>query len=158
MPRVSKQKARKDYPKQGIKKGETYYKWKFIYQPAKRSLTYPSRSQLTNSDFLSRLYCLEDQGFDGISSRADLTERVEYLIGEYEELLGEAEESLDAMPEHLQESSPVGEMLSERIDALNDLIDELSTIDLDYDAEHDGDEYEWLISIQEEASAISSGL
>ena len=31
MPRVSTQKAAKDYPDQGIKKGDQYFHWKFRF-------------------------------------------------------------------------------------------------------------------------------
>jgi len=59
MPRVQRVKARKDYPNDGIKKGDTYFKWSI--RTGRRGITYrnlkrPRASQLTGSDKKSRLY------------------------------------------------------------------------------------------------------
>lgn len=54
-------KARKDYPQFGIKKGDAYYWWAFRFGPTIKSKTYPKRSQLTQSSFLSQLYDLQDR-------------------------------------------------------------------------------------------------
>ncbi|MFH1625086.1 MAG: hypothetical protein ABID54_08015 [Pseudomonadota bacterium] len=51
MLKVTIQKARKDYPEVGVKKGNTYYKWSFNFGPTVKSLTPPKRSQLTRKDF-----------------------------------------------------------------------------------------------------------
>lgn len=63
MPRVKSQKANKDYPDQGIAKGDTYYKWSFRYGGTHKSLTYPRPSQLTQSklsDPLAQVEAVED--------------------------------------------------------------------------------------------------
>lgn len=49
MPRVHSQRAARDYPEAGIKKGDLYYKWSFRYGGTRKSKTYPKRSQLTQS-------------------------------------------------------------------------------------------------------------
>ena len=59
--KVHKCKARKDYPNSGIKKGDTYYWWKFYKGPLYRSLSYPKRSQLTQSEYLSTIYETQEE-------------------------------------------------------------------------------------------------
>ena len=59
--KVHKSKARKDYPNSGIKKGDTYYWWKFYKGPLYRSLSYPKRSQLTQSEYLSTIYETQEE-------------------------------------------------------------------------------------------------
>ena len=55
MPKVHHvKKARKD--NRAVKKGESYYWWKFAYSSKRYSKTYPKASQLTQSDKLSRYY------------------------------------------------------------------------------------------------------
>jgi hypothetical protein len=54
-------KAQKDIPGTNIKKGDSYYWWKFRFGGKRTSKTYPKRSQLTQSDFLQRIYEIEDQ-------------------------------------------------------------------------------------------------
>jgi hypothetical protein len=114
MPRVYSQKARKDYPQQGIKKGDIYYQW--CKRPGGRgkgitykSLTRPTRAQLTSSDFLSTVYGIFDAEFNEPSDFENAAEEVR-TAGE------ECQEKLDNMPESLQ-YAPSGEMLQTRIDS-----------------------------------------
>jgi chromosome segregation ATPase len=133
-------KARKDYPDDGIKKGDSYYWWKFNFSPfTHRQLTSPKRSQLTQSSFLSELYDIQDD-----ISKAEFTDGVEDELQEFidriDELKDQAQESLDNMPEHLQESSQAGETLTERIDALEGWSSDLSSIDTEIDKEQISEE------------------
>lgn len=137
MPRVhSVKKARKAYPIYGIEPGDPYYWWKFRYRPRIMSKTYPKRSQLTQSGFLSQLYDLED----GVTSDCT-SDQLESLIAGLEVLGEECQESLDNMPEHLQESSSSGMLLQERIDALEGWVADLQGI-LDDDDNSDLDSIE----------------
>lgn len=131
MPRVhTVKKARKNYPDSKIKKGDTYYWWKFRFGGKIKSKTYPRRSQLTQSGFLQTLYELQDNmSFD----RENIEDDRDSLVGELESLRDECQDSLDNMPEHLQESSSSGELLQERIDALEEWISELENVDIDID-------------------------
>jgi hypothetical protein len=115
VPRVHHvKKARKDNP--AVKKGESYYWWKFRFGGKRYSKTRPKRSQLTQSGFLSQLWDLEDNlPTEGISA-----EDAESFAEELESLAAECEDSLYAMPDHLQDSSSSGELLQERIDYLSD--------------------------------------
>jgi hypothetical protein len=129
MPRVHKvEKARKNYGDSGIKKGDTYYWWKFNYGPKIRSKKYPSRSQLTRSDFLGTYYDIVDGFSPDIESIED---DVACLIDSLDDLRDDQQERLDAMPEHLQDTSSSGEMLQERIDGLEGWIDSLQNIDFE---------------------------
>ena len=125
MPRVHHvKKARKDNPV--VKRGEGYYWWKFRFGPKMYSKTYPKRSQLTRSGFLSTLWDIED----GLKATATPDDG-DALIDELEQLQGECEDSLDNMPEQLRDSSDSGMLLQERIDNLGEWIDSIYAIDWD---------------------------
>ena len=150
MPRVHKHKARKDIYKFGkyldnsktksgkrldrsiprdendyviVPKGKEYYSWKFRHGGKHISLTYPKQSQLTQSDFLQRVYQVdESQPISG--SKEDLESWLEEVIYDMEELRDEQEEKRENMPENLA-YSPVAELLQERYDDLDSWINEL---------------------------------
>jgi len=132
-------KARKARPEYGIKKGDTYYWWKFRFGSIHYSKTSPTRSQLTQSGFLSQLYDIQDSfEFD----QNDLEGSVEAHIADIECLRDECQDSLDNMPEHLQESSSSGQLLQERIEALDNWTSELEGIDLEIDEDLTNEEKE----------------
>ena len=130
-------KARKDYPESNIKKGESYYWWKFRFGGKYKSKTPPRRSQLTQSGFLSGLCDLEDGMSERLSGigHEEISGVVEELTSEIECLRDECQDSLDNMPEHLQESSDSGMLLQERIDALEDWISNLENIEVEVNEE-----------------------
>ena len=124
MPRVHfVKKARKDHPG-GIKKGDSYYHWKFRYSSIRRSKARPRPSQLTQSAFLGQWYEVQEE----IEATS---ESIEVAIETAEELLETCQESLDNMPYHLQDSSSSGELLQERIDGLEDWLSEAQGVDLE---------------------------
>lgn len=125
MPRLHfVKKARKDNP--AVKAGESYYWWKHNFGPKRYSKTKPRRSQLTNSSYLATVYDLQDDLPDEIDNSA-----VQDLIQQLEELRDETESSLDNMPEHLQDSSSSGQVLQERLNLLEEAIDELNCLDFE---------------------------
>lgn len=146
MPRVHSQKAAKDYPNEGIRKGDVYYKWSLrpggrgrgmLY----RSKEYPKPWQLTSSPFLQQQYQIE-HAIGEVDSAEDAKELVEQI----RELGEEAQGSLDNMPESLQ-YSPTGELLEERANACEEWASELeSAIDdyenVDEEEDEDGEELE----------------
>jgi chromosome segregation ATPase len=138
-----------------VKKGQTYYTWKFKRGGEHRSATYPKRSQLTQSSYLSQIYDLEDRLGEitaGIDSAEDLSSAVDDIKSDVESLRDETQSSLDNMPEHLQESS----ILNERIETLDSAISEFDSLDLDYSGDDNEEEFqEWLNEKQEELSNIS---
>jgi hypothetical protein len=136
MPRVhTVKKALKAYPEAGIEKGDTYYWWQFMHQEGKRSKTYPSSRQLTQSAFMLELYDIEDAiaGMVDPDALDDVLERIEVLRDE-------CQGSLDNMPEALQETSESGMLLQDRIDGLESWHDELDGVDRDIDDELEGGE------------------
>jgi hypothetical protein len=137
MPRVHTQKAGKDYPDIGVKKGETYYWWKFRYGGKRMSKTYPKRQQLTQSAFLGSVYDIEDAISElTAETPEDLELAVESIVGDLENLKDETQSNLDNIQDHLQESH----INTRRIEALDEMIDELNGITVnDYD-EPDRDE------------------
>jgi hypothetical protein len=128
MPRVTHVKsARKDNP--AVSKGESYFWWKFRYGGKHYSRTRPRQSQLTQSAYFGTLYGLSEMIEDyELSSSDDLESLVEDIRGQIEELLEETQGSLENMPESLQ-YSPTGELLQERIDALEGVDGELDYVD-----------------------------
>jgi len=131
MPRVNfVKKAQKNNP--AVNKGESYYWWKFRYGRKHYSKTSPKRSQLTQSDFLSQMYDIEDQ-LSEISGedREDLCSQTEEITEEIRQLGEEQQEKLYNMPEQLQESSPAGETLQNRIEMCEEMVSELESIVFD---------------------------
>lgn len=137
MPKVITIKsARKDYPESNIKKGDTYYKWKFNFGPEHKSKTYPRRSQLTQSDFLGQLYDLQDdmdKRFSGLLTEEEIQSELDTLKDDIQNLLDEVQERFDGMPDQLRENSSSGEILQERIDALDGWIADLDSVDVSFD-------------------------
>ena len=149
MPRVHHRKARKDYPNEGIQKGDMYYTWRIKLARGgmtRRSLKRPQPEQLTNSAFQQEWIPLNRDigGFDGGKDEAqDLADRARE-VGEGEQ------EKLDNMPQGLQEGH-VGEMIQERADECEQLSSDLENCVNDYpeDAAEDSDEISaWRETVQ----------
>ena len=130
MPRVTYVKsARKDNPV--CKAGEPYYWWKFRHGGKRYSLLRPRPSQLTQSPYLSSVRSLVERINDAsFSDVADFEEFRDEIVNELVELRDQCQESLDNMPESLQDS-PTGELLQERIDALDNAENEISGLDIE---------------------------
>lgn len=131
MPRVTKRKARKDYPREGIKKGDEYYHWKRKTGPASgvtcRSLTPPSPSQL-NTGFAGEVGELE--------ASLDAAEDVDGVRSVAEEIrtLGEEQrEKFDNMPEGLQQGE-TGQLLEERADQCEQWASDIESACDEYDS------------------------
>ena len=123
-------KARKDYPTEGIKKGQEYWWTKRRFRSKQRFAKKPRRSQLTGSDYLATIYDIQD----GLSV-TPAVEDAESITDELEELLETCESSLDNMPEQLKDTSYSGELLTERIDSLTSAIEQLQNVDESMGAE-----------------------
>lgn len=135
-------KARKDNKAAGVKAGESYY-WAAFRVGRSSFKKYwkerPKRSELTMSAYYAQIYDIEDALDWQGSSPEDLQSRRDDLVSELESLKDETQSSLDNMPEHLQESSSSGELLTARVEALENTISEYESIDLDYDELEDAD-------------------
>lgn len=153
MPRVNYvKKARKDNPV--AKAGESYYWWKFRYGGKRFSKTYPKRSQLTQSEYFGTLYDLSDRAQDwAITTDDEFTALVDEVRDALSDLQSETEEKLYNMPDQLQ-YAPTGELLQERIDALDNAVNELDYIEeFDFD-EEDFDEAPYDLDDPEDVEAM----
>ena len=141
MPRVTHVKsARKDNPV--AKKGESYFWWKFRYGGKRYSLTRPRPSQLTQSAYFGTLYSLLETIEDtGLSDPDDWESLVDDVKSQLEDLGQETQDSLDNMPESLQ-YSPTGELLQERVDAVESAVSDIECIDEPDDFEEEDYERE----------------
>jgi len=123
------QKARKDYPGQGIKKDEPYYWWKFRHGGRFASKTRPRPSQLTQSDYLSTAYSLQERIEDLKIDPEDLEDVADELrsaAGELRTLGNEQEDKIGNMPDSLQDSE-VAERLRNSADACESVASELES-------------------------------
>lgn len=129
-------KARKDIAGTDIKKGDSYYWWKFRFQKGKHcSKTRPKPSQLTQSDFLSRIYDIQER-IESMTIDSDFESEIPDIISELEELQSECEDKLSNMPDQLQ-SAPVGEMLQNRADEVGNMASDLESINLEIDIDEE---------------------
>jgi hypothetical protein len=181
MPRVKKQIARKDIYRTGLRipdstnksgfrydrsipadendtvivqKGQEYYKWKFRYGSPQISLTYPKPQQLTQSDFLTQCYDIQESidVIDG-DSPDDLQGAKDIILEEIQNLLEETDEKFNNMPDSLQQG-PVGELLQQRVNNLQEAIDALEGVELDFDEEGETSLEDWLEEKKEELRQV----
>lgn len=144
-----------------VPKGESYYYWTLGFRGRKRiSRTYPNRRQLTQSEHLHRIYDLEDAqcALSQIDDVETLKSEMESFIADVQEYADELQDRLSSMPDQLQDSS----VLNERIEALEYAVNELESIDLDYEADEDANEVlqaehlaSWLSDRNDEIQAVS---
>lgn len=113
-------RARKTNPV--VQKGESYYWWRFAFQPKQYSKTPPTRSQAVRSPFYKELYRIEDDITAGIHKDPDGFRSD--VIPDIEQLMQECLDSRDNMPQGLQDS-PSGELLQERADGLEEWINQI---------------------------------
>lgn len=119
-------KARKDYPYSEIKRGDSYYWWKFRFGGKIRSKTRPARSRLTQSAFYGTLMDLED-GMD-LESIEGIKSSLESAAEEVRSLGEEQTEKMTEMEQYFPNSCPVMEQLQERSDECESLADEMESL------------------------------
>lgn len=136
MPRVHfVKKARKDNP--AVKAGESYYWWKFRRGGKRFSATPPRQSQLTQSAYFAALYDLMDTVNEWAGDEAaDFVDFIDNEVkGVIEELKDEQQEKLYNMEEYGLQYTPVGELIQERLDALESAEYDLDIDDFEFDKE-----------------------
>lgn len=129
MPRVSSQKAAKDYPEIGIKKGETYYKWSFRYGGTHKSGKHPRASQLTQSKYsavYAALEAVEDVCADATSVLQDIVDALSDAANTIHEVAEEYNEADEAMGGNQGVNY-------ERAEACEECATELETVESEYD-------------------------
>lgn len=122
-------KARKANKNAGIKKGDSYFWWKFRYGPKHCSKTQPPRSALTQSEFLGTMWDIEDT-LATVGEDDDFASIVDDAKSQLEELRDETQGKLDNMPEQLQQAE-TGELLQNRVESCDEMISELEGVDTD---------------------------
>lgn len=126
MPRVETRKAAKDYPEQGIKKGDTYYYAKIRVGRGGIELrsTIPFRpSQLTRAPFRGGWLTMQE-AWQGSDQDADAIREAAEAI---RELGNDAQGSFDNMPEGLQQGE-TGQKLENRASECERIADELDEL------------------------------
>lgn len=132
MPKIKKIVARKDYPKEGIKKGDEYYFTSIRTGRGGRvlrSLTPFKQSQLTNSPFLSGWYAASEAWGESAKD-ADAMREAAVAIRELGE---EAQNSFDNMPEGLQ-MGDTGQTLENRASHADSIAGDLESLADEWDA------------------------
>jgi hypothetical protein len=188
MPKVKQHKARTDIYNQGIripdektksgyrrdhsqpadendtifvKKGETYYSWGMMVGGRgiqRKSKTPPTRSQLTNSEFLGRIYDLEDNvDWSNVECPEDLQSRRDELVSELQALGEEQSDKLSNMPDGLQQSQ-TGELLEQRAEACENIASEFENVDLDdFEEDLDNEELDEVADTYREENGLEEG-
>lgn len=116
---------------QMIPVGSSYYWWQFAFGRKNISLTQPKPQQLTQSAYDSTIMDIQDAL--GELTTDDLESQVGDITSQIEELKSDCEDKLSNMPENLQESSSSGQLLQERIDALESWLSDIQGVDLSVD-------------------------
>ena len=122
-----------------IEKGKPYVFWAFMvggkggpnHIRCGQAACYPKPSDLTQSEFWSGVYSLQETGFSG-DTIEDLESSRDGVVSELQSIKDELENRLGNMPDGLQQGS-TGELLQERIDALDSVISELESADISFD-------------------------
>ena len=115
-------RARKAYPKQGIKKGDQYWWWKFRVGSRSsgkiRSATKPRPSRLTRSEFHSAILAAQEAVNDAVGAGGDkLVAALEDAKSTVESLGEECRERYDGMSERFPNGCPTMELLEQRAEA-----------------------------------------
>lgn len=148
MPRVSSQKAAKDYPSHGIMKGDTYYKWSFRYGGSYKSKTYPRSSQLTQSKYSAVYGALEglmDTCEDKTATIQDIVDNIESAASEIRDVAEEYNEADEAFGGHQGVNYERAESCEQCASELDDVENRFSGLDTfgegeDYETESEARE------------------
>jgi hypothetical protein len=121
-----------------IKKGDPY-KWiKFRYggKRVKCGSCHFKSSELTQSEFLSQAYSLNEQidEMDTDLEPSEIESELQNIAGEFRTLGEECEEKRSNMPDQLQDSE-TGSMLEERASTCEEVASNLEGVDCDFDEE-----------------------
>jgi hypothetical protein len=108
MPRVTSQKAGKDYPEKGIKKGDIYYSWAHFRQPRQISKTPPRPSQLDATKYSGALAAIEalEDAIEHATNPTDLMDALSVAAEELDSVKSEFDEAIDSMEAVFPGGSP----------------------------------------------------
>lgn len=152
------QKARRPLPSHGIEIGDSYYWWSLRIPGQLKgrkffSKTQPRQSQLTQSDFLSTMYQIQEQMQDAeATSREDLETMRDDWVSQINDLAQETRDKLDNMPEGLK-AGPTGTLLEERADSMDSWASEIEGVELP-DRENDENDADYQQRLQDALDEI----
>ena len=137
MPKVyHKKRANKDYPQFNVWRGQEYWEWKFYGQKPQKSPRYPTRSQLTQSEYKKLAYDVYDDKVNReIFSHEDMRAKADQL----DEASALAQGQFDDMNENFQQSESAQAMeqaasdLSAAADQVRDIADRMEAGELGLD-------------------------
>ena len=140
-PRLNRSKPADEKDTVWCPKGETYYTWEFRFGGSHRSRTYPKQSQLTQSNYLSQAYSLQEEVEDEVcpDNCEELQSLIDEWVGTLEGIRDECQDSFDNMPEGLQQGD-TGQLLEARVNACDEAISNLQGVDTSYDGEGEDSE------------------
>jgi hypothetical protein len=144
--------ARKDNPDHGIKKGDSYYWWKFMRGGKHYSKTAPKPSQLTRSEFWSAVYSVQEDFTATPDFIADVESQVEEIKSRLQDISDETQSKLDNMPQGLQDGD-TGQLMQKRIDAISDAIGTLESLDISFETNDEQSEGEKCAEIWSEVES-----
>lgn len=121
------QKAAKDYPQAGIKKGDSYYWWQGYRQHKQMSKERPMPSQYASSDYARSVLTLVE-GLEAWGEDPWTEDDRDALVSDLETIRDEEQDKFDNMPEGLQQGD-IGQLLEQRVSDLDEWINELESID-----------------------------
>lgn len=114
-----------------IMKGSSYYRGEVNFGPVfiRCKQCGLKHYEVTTSDYIRRVGRLVEDWTEDYTPDED---GIESIRSEVEDIQSDLQDRLDNMPEGLQEESSSGQLLQERIDMLEDALDELDNIDVEY--------------------------
>lgn len=125
----SVKKARKANKTAGIKKGDSYFWWKFRFGGKHFSKTRPRRSQLTQSAFYAAMYDIEDDYAEICTDYpSDAESEVESIKDRVQEQIDELQEKQQNLDSAFPNGCPSLDTINERIDALETCVSDLDDI------------------------------
>jgi len=141
------------------KKGDTYYWWQFRHGGKNFSTTRPRPSQLTQSEFYSAVYSLQEEADDWeVNSEDDFNEMLEHCKSQVEEIRDYEEEKKSNMESEGLENVPSYETVSERYDAMEEMHSELECVEWEDFDEEDEDEEAYETHCTEQKEKITEAL
>jgi len=138
--RIDKSQPRDEDDRLFCKKGDSYFKWQFKGGSPQFSLTPPKQSQLTQNPFYGALYSIGEEleeldPKDYMDEPTSLEVYKEEVLSQIQEMLDELEEKQGNMECAGLENVPSYEIVSERLDAVQNWLDEMENIDCELDFE-----------------------
>lgn len=156
MPRLHfVKKARKAIKDEGIEKGDSYYWWKFRFGGKHVSKSQPRRSQLTQSEFLSSIYDLEDSfqsSLNDVEGAEDesVVDDFRSMADEIRSLGDEQSDKARNMESAFPGGNPTIDLLNERQEACESIASEIESACDSVDTEQD----DWQESFKQELEGV----